>query len=136
MRQIGDSPLGNLADVFLTRTCTREMRVQLRESVLCRFGVSQQASPAQHDSAARALGRFARTFPTQIEALNRYRSHGEFAFTVKNVSVGDGGKAVVGNVTQHARVIVSDKSPAYAALKAPGSRPRHDSADAKRHAQA
>jgi hypothetical protein len=32
---------------------------------------------AQHDSAARALGRLARTFPAQIEALNRYRSHGE-----------------------------------------------------------
>jgi hypothetical protein len=27
---------------------------------------------AQHDSAARALGRLARTFPAQIEALNHY----------------------------------------------------------------
>jgi len=27
---------------------------------------------------------------------------------VQNVSVGDGGKAIVGNVTQHASVIVSD----------------------------
>jgi len=30
----------------------------------------------------------ARTFPAQIEALNRYRSHGEPAITVQNVSVG------------------------------------------------
>ena len=30
---------------------------------------------------------------------------------VQNVSVGDGGKAIVGNVTQHASVIVSDKRP-------------------------
>jgi hypothetical protein len=27
---------------------------------------------------------------------------------VQNVSVGDGGKAIVGNVTQHASVIVSE----------------------------
>jgi hypothetical protein len=47
---------------------------------------------AQHDSAARALGRLARTFPAQIEALNRYRSHGEPAITVQNVKVEDGGK--------------------------------------------
>jgi hypothetical protein len=94
---------------------------------------------AQHDSAARALGRLARTFPAQIEALNRYRSHGEPAITVQNVSVGDGGKAIVGNVTQHASVIVSDKNPASAVRKAPkaaGSRRRHDSDEAKPEAQA
>ena len=94
---------------------------------------------AQRDSAARALGRLARTFPAQIEALNRYRSHGEPAITVQNVSVGDGGKAIVGNVTQHASVIVSDKKTAAAARKAPkssGSRRRRDSAEAKRAAQA
>jgi hypothetical protein len=94
---------------------------------------------AQHDSAARAFGRLARTFPAQIEALNRYRSHGEPAITVQNVSVGDGGKAIVGNVTQHANVIVSDKNPASAARKAPkaaGSRRRSPRATAKREAQA
>src|SRR6476620_8394287 len=94
---------------------------------------------AQHDSAARALGRLARTFPAQIEALNRYRSHGEPAITVQNVSVGDGGKAIVGNVTQHASVIVSDKKAASAARKAPkasGSRRRRDSAEARREVQA
>jgi len=67
---------------------------------------------AQLESSGRALGRLARTFPTQIEALNRYRSHGEPAITVQNVSVADGGKAIVGNVTQHASVIVAGKSPA------------------------
>jgi hypothetical protein len=98
---------------------------------------------AQHDSAARALGRLARTFPAQIEALNRYRSHGEPAVTVQNVSVGDGGKAIVGNVTQHANVIVSNKNPASAARKAPkaapkaaGSRRRSAPATARREAQA
>ena len=94
---------------------------------------------AQHDSAARALGRLARTFPAQIEALNRYRSHGEPAVTVQNVKVEDGGKAIVGNVTQHASMIVSDKSPASTARNAPkaaASRRGHNSADAKREAQA
>lgn len=57
---------------------------------------------AQHDSHARALGRLARTFAAQIEALTRHRSRGEPAITVQNVSVADGGNAIVGNVTQHA----------------------------------
>ncbi|NOJ44523.1 hypothetical protein HCN58_34110 [Bradyrhizobium sp. WSM 1791] len=85
----------------------------------CAHHLANADDLAQHDSAARALGRLARTFPAQIEALNRYRSHGEPAITVQNVSVGDGGKAIVGNVTQHARVIVSDKSPASVARNAP-----------------
>jgi hypothetical protein len=105
----------------------------------CAHHLARADDLAQHDSAARALGRLARTFPAQIEALNRYRSRGEPAITVQNVSVGDGGKAIVGNVTQHARVIVSDKTPASAARKAPkgsGARRRRDSADARREAQA
>jgi hypothetical protein len=105
----------------------------------CAHQLANAEDLAQHDSAARALGRLARTFPTQIEALNRYRSHGEPAITVQNVSVGDGGKAIVGNVTQHASVIVSDKNPTSAARNAPkasGSRRRLASADAKREAQA
>ena len=89
--------------------------------------------------AAGCRVRLARTFPAQIEALNRYRSHGEPAITVQNVSVGDGGKAIVGNVTQHARVIVSDKKPPSAARNAPkaaGSRRGHGPAAARREAQA
>jgi hypothetical protein len=42
--------------------------------------------------------------------IRRYRNNGEPAVTVQNVSVGDGGKAIVGNVTQHASVIVSEKT--------------------------
>src|SRR5258708_1070294 len=105
----------------------------------CAHHLANADDLAQHDSAARALGRVARTFPAQIEALNRYRSQGEPAITVQNVSVGDGGKAIVGNVTQHASVIVSDKNPAAAARKAPkaaGSRRRHDSGEGKPAAQA
>jgi hypothetical protein len=105
----------------------------------CAHHLANADDLAQHDSAARALGRLARTFPAQIEALNRYRSQGEPAITVQNVKVEDGGKAIVGNVTQHASVIVSDKSPVSAAREAPkaaGSRRRRASAEAKREAPA
>ena len=97
----------------------------------CAHHLANADDLAHHDSAARALGRLARTFPAQIEALNRHRSHGEPAITVQNVSVGDGGNAIVGNVTQHASVIVSDKNPAAAARKATkGSRSRRRRASA------
>jgi hypothetical protein len=105
----------------------------------CAHHLANAEDIAQQDSAARALGRLARTFPAQIEALNRYRSQGEPAITVQNVSVGDGGKAIVGNVTQHASVIVSDKKPASAARhksKGTGSRRGRAPADAKREPQA
>jgi hypothetical protein len=85
----------------------------------CAYHLANAEDVAQQDSAARAFGRLARTFPAQIEALNRYRGNGEPAITVQNVSVGDGGKAIVGNVTQHASVTVSDKNPAPAASTAP-----------------
>jgi hypothetical protein len=80
----------------------------------CAYRLANAEDIARQDSAGRALGRLARTFPAQIEALNRYRNHGEPAITVQNVSVGDGGKAIVGNVTQHRSVIVSDNSGAAA----------------------
>jgi len=80
----------------------------------CAYQLANADDIARQDSAARALGRLARTFPAQIEALNRYRNNGEPAITVQNVSVGDGGKAIVGNVTQHRSVIVSDNGGATA----------------------
>jgi hypothetical protein len=83
----------------------------------CAHRLASAEDAAQQDSAGRALGRLARTFPAQIEALNRYRSHGEPAITVQNVSVGDGGNAIVGNVTQHARVMVADKQAAVTAAR-------------------
>ncbi|WP_349629934.1 hypothetical protein [Bradyrhizobium tropiciagri] len=75
----------------------------------CAHHLAHARDLAQHDSAARALGRLAHTFPAQIEALNRYRSRGEPAITVQNVKVEGGGKAIVGNVTQHARVTVNKR---------------------------
>ena len=109
----------------------------------CAHHLARADDLAQHDSAARALGRLARTFPAQIDALTRYRSHGEPAVTVQNVKVQnvkveDGGNAIVGNVTQHANVIVPDKEAASAARapKAAPSRRRRHCADARQDAQA
>ncbi len=103
----------------------------------CAQQLATACDPAQRDSAARALGRLARTFPAQIEALNRHRSRGEPAITVQNVSVGDGGKAIVGNVTQHAKVIVREKGAvARRTSKAAGGGDRDDVADGEKEAQA
>ncbi len=107
----------------------------------CAYHLANAEDIAQQDSAGRTLGRLARTFPAQIEALNRYRRNGEPAITVQNVSVQDGGKAIVGNVTQHASVLVSDKGPAPAVTAARMvpmpelSKREHEPADAKRDSQ-
>ena len=107
----------------------------------CAYHLANAEDIARQDSAGRALGRLARTFPAQIEAFNRYRNNGEPAITVQNVSVGDGGKAIVGNVTQHASVIVSEKCPAPAATAARRvsmpdlSEREHEPVDARREAK-
>jgi hypothetical protein len=51
----------------------------------------------QQDSAERAFNKLARTFAAQVSALKEYRSKGEQKMTV--VHVGDGGQAIVGNVS-------------------------------------
>lgn len=75
----------------------------------CAYHLANAEDIARQDSAARALGRLARIFPAQIDALSRYRNNGEPVIAVQNVSVQDGGNAIVGNVTQHASVIVTGK---------------------------
>ena len=62
--------------------------------------LAQVKTLAEHDSAERALNKLARTYTTQMEALKRYRTGGEQKVTVQHVSVGEGGQAIVGNVTQ------------------------------------
>ncbi|QOG18018.1 MULTISPECIES: hypothetical protein [Bradyrhizobium] len=71
----------------------------------CRLACTDDVS--QQESLTRALTRLARTFAAQVEALNRHRSSGACAITVQNLSVQDGGRAVVGNLTQHANLIAA-----------------------------
>jgi hypothetical protein len=108
----------------------------------CAHHLANAEDVARQNSAGRELGRLTRTFPAQMEALSRYRSHGEPAITVQNVSVQDGGKAIVGNVTQHTRVVVPDNSGATAVtdarMRAVPDRgaQEHASVAARRQAQA
>jgi hypothetical protein len=53
----------------------------------------------QQDFAERTVNKLARTFAAQVETLKRYRSNGEQKVTVEHVTVNEGGKAIVGNVT-------------------------------------
>ena len=71
----------------------------------CRLACTDDVQ--QQESLTRALTRLSRTFAAQIEALNRHRSNGACAITVQNLSVQDGGKAVVGHFTQHANLIAA-----------------------------
>lgn len=64
-------------------------------------GELARAESLQHqESATRAINQLARTYTAQLEALKRYRSGAEQKVTVQNVSVTEGGQAIVGNVTQ------------------------------------
>jgi hypothetical protein len=54
----------------------------------------------QQDAAERAFNKLTRTFTMQMDALKRYRTGGEQKVTVQHVTVGEGGQAIVGNVTQ------------------------------------
>jgi hypothetical protein len=72
--------------------------------------LAQVENIPQQDSAERAFNKLARTFTTQLEALKRYRTGGEQKVTVQHVSVGEGGQAIVGNVTQGAREAAPEKA--------------------------
>jgi hypothetical protein len=77
---------------------------------LCNVEIVQQ-----QDSAERAFNKLTRTFATQMEALKRYRSRGEPKITLQQVSVSEGGQAIVGDVT-HAP---TEKVPEKAASSSP-----------------
>ena len=64
----------------------------------------------QQEFVDRALNKLARTFTTQMEALKRYRTGGEQKVTVQHVSVGEGGQAIVGNVTQTTKPAATEKA--------------------------
>ncbi|MCS3761083.1 hypothetical protein [Bradyrhizobium centrosematis] len=72
----------------------------------CRLASTEDL--AQQEGITRTLTRLARTFAAQMEALNRHRGNGERPITVQNLSVQDGGSAIVGNVAQHAHLAVGE----------------------------
>ena|ERR1700730_13228319 len=50
-----------------------------------------------------AAHKLARTFGAQVDALKRYRSGGEQTVRVEHVTVNEGGRAIVGNVSHGGR---------------------------------
>jgi hypothetical protein len=65
----------------------------------------------QQEMAERAVNRLARTFATLVGALKHYRTGGEQKLTVGQVSVSDGGQAIVGTVNQVPRDVLPEKTP-------------------------
>ena len=64
----------------------------------------KHAETAEHlDCFERASNKLYRTFASQIEALKRHRMHDEQRVTVPNVTVNEGGQAIVGNVNEARR---------------------------------
>ena len=77
----------------------------------------------QQDSAVNGLTKLTRTYAAQMEALKRYRSGGEQKMTVQHVHVGEGGQAIVGNVSTPAQgggAIGKTKEQPHAIGYAPG----------------
>jgi hypothetical protein len=70
------------------------------ETMRCARRLEYVENIPQQESVERAFNKLARTFATQMDALKRYRTGGEQKVTVQHVSVGEGGQAIVGNVTQ------------------------------------
>ena len=65
----------------------------------------------QQEMAERAVNKLGRTFATLVGALKHYRSGGEQKLTVGQVSVSDGGQAIVGTVNQAPRDVLPEKTP-------------------------
>ncbi|MCJ9735699.1 hypothetical protein [Bradyrhizobium sp. PRIMUS42] len=97
----------------------------------CRLAFTENLS--QQEGISRTLTRLARTFSAQMEALNRHRGNGERPITVQNLSVQDGGRAIVGNVTQQANLIAAEPATATGAGLVPSREAgEHDRAEATR----
>jgi hypothetical protein len=79
---------------------------------------------AQHDSNANVLNKLARTFAVQLEALKKYRTAGDEAIKVQNVTVNNGGQAIVSNVqrgSDHDNPVRSAPSDQPSGALAPGA---------------
>lgn len=74
------------------------------------------------DCYGRTLNKLARTFIDQREALQRNRAGSEQSVKVQNVSVGEGGQAIVGNVTQPPRENAPNKPAAASPLELPDAK--------------
>jgi hypothetical protein len=91
----GIKPRDELESMLLTQMATVHAAMMQLVGELARAD-----NIAGRDSAARGIIQLARTYTAQFEAFKRCRNGGEKQLTIQNVSVGEGGQAIVGNVTQ------------------------------------
>ncbi len=82
-------------------------KIAIVDGVVTKFAERLQAARThpELDSAERAFNRSARTLIALVEGLKRYRTGGEQKVTVQNVSIQEGGQAIVGNVNHSPREI-------------------------------
>lgn len=107
------SMIGNIAPKDSIEAMLASQMVSIHVAAMrCACRLACTDDPSEQESFTRTLTRLSRTFSAQVEALSRHRNNDPRAITVQNLSVQDGGRAIVGNVTQHASVIVADSGAA------------------------
>jgi hypothetical protein len=91
----GNKPRDEIEATVLTQMASAHVAAMRFASRLC-----SAESLEEQDFAQRGLTKLMRTFAVQMEALQRYRAKGGATVILQqNVSVGDGGQAIVGNVS-------------------------------------
>jgi hypothetical protein len=70
----------------------------------------------EQEAAQRGMNACVRSFAALLEALKRYRSGSNQTVTVQNMSVSDGGQAIVGNITQTPRDTAPKSAPSPSAI--------------------
>lgn len=92
------------------------------------------------DAALRHAEKLLATYARQLEVLDKHRGKGQQQVTVKHITVGPGGQAVVGNVQTNARVPKADEQMMSSALTNQSGRgmeiveePARATTSAKRH---
>jgi hypothetical protein len=100
-----------MMSVILERKSTPKFEIMLAtqvaavHSAMMTFGrkLANATSIEETNVIGNIFTKLARTSAIQVEVMQRLQSTGEQKITVQNVSVSEGGQAIVGNVTQNAR---------------------------------
>jgi hypothetical protein len=103
----GGKPRDHIEAALLTQMAPTHLQIMRFSRLL-----SNARDPVEFNRYEAILTKLMRTFVAQVEALKRYRNTNEPGVTVQNVSVTDGGQAIVGNVMQTPGGGVSNKTPA------------------------
>jgi hypothetical protein len=91
----GTTPKDELDAMHLAQMTANSM------AIIRLFGELARTESVPHvESLTRAINQLTRTYTAQLEARKRYLTGGEQKLTVQNVSVNDGGQAIVTNVNQ------------------------------------